>query len=92
VSDDGPGIPEAELETIRAGQETDLQHTSGLGLWVVTWGATLLGAEVDFDAGPEGTTVTVALPDRSDGSPPESTRRQRTERVTGTTLSDQERT
>ena len=68
VSDDGPGIPEAELETIRAGQETELQHTSGLGLWVVTWGATLLGAEVDFDAGPGGTTVTIALPDRNDGS------------------------
>ena len=31
----GPGILQEELETLRDGEGTDLQHGSGLGLWVV---------------------------------------------------------
>ncbi|MXR41399.1 PAS domain-containing protein [Halobaculum sp. WSA2] len=63
VADDGPGIPEAELEGIRSGTETALSHGSGLGLWVVRWGTRLLGAELSFeDRDPTGTVVTVRLP------------------------------
>ncbi|MFC7098310.1 histidine kinase N-terminal 7TM domain-containing protein [Halobaculum marinum] len=63
VADDGPGIPDAELESIRAGTETALSHGSGLGLWVVRWGTRLIGAELSFaDRDPTGTTVTVTLP------------------------------
>jgi len=32
VLDDGPGIPDAELEAVEAGEETALRHGSGLGL------------------------------------------------------------
>jgi signal transduction histidine kinase len=35
VVDDGPGIPDDEFDAIEAGEETDLQHGSGLGLWIV---------------------------------------------------------
>ncbi|WP_435063244.1 histidine kinase N-terminal 7TM domain-containing protein [Halobaculum sp. EA56] len=65
VADDGPGIPEAELESIRSGTETALSHGSGLGLWVVRWGTRLLGADLSFDdRDTTGTVVTVALPER----------------------------
>jgi len=66
VADGGPGIPKAELETLRAGTETDLKHGSGFGLWVVTWGAELLGSDVTFESGADGTTATFCLPDQRD--------------------------
>ncbi|MFB6298485.1 MAG: ATP-binding protein [Salinirussus sp.] len=69
MSDGGSGIPEAELDPVRSGAETDLQHGSGLGLWVVQWGTELLGSEIDFDTGPEGTTVSLTVPDRGDPAP-----------------------
>ena len=62
VADDGPGIPENELETIERGTETDLVHGSGLGLWIVTWGVRHLGGEVVFESSEDGTTVRVMLP------------------------------
>jgi signal transduction histidine kinase len=61
VADDGPGLPEAELEALRAGEETSLQHGSGFGLWVVKWGAELLGDDVTFDVDESGTTATLCL-------------------------------
>ncbi|MFC7136582.1 sensor histidine kinase [Halobaculum litoreum] len=73
VADDGPGIPEPELESIRTGTETALSHGSGLGLWVVRWGTRLLGADLTFaDREPTGTAVTVRLPGSAlvDGGPP----------------------
>ncbi len=62
VSDDGPGIPEHELEALEAGGETDLAHGSGLGLWLVHWGVRSLGGSVDFAVDDDGTTVTLHLP------------------------------
>ncbi|MFB6189161.1 MAG: histidine kinase N-terminal 7TM domain-containing protein [Halapricum sp.] len=62
VADDGPGIPQNELDTIERGTETDLVHGSGLGLWIVTWGVRHLGGEIDFDSSDAGTTATVTLP------------------------------
>jgi signal transduction histidine kinase len=65
IEDDGPGIPENELETIQRGTETDLVHGSGLGLWIVTWGVRRLGGDVDFETGADGTAVAVSLPRES---------------------------
>ncbi|WP_256402959.1 sensor histidine kinase [Halorubrum salinum] len=36
VDDDGPGIPPAE-RAVLTGEETPLDHASGLGLWYVSW-------------------------------------------------------
>ena len=61
VRDHGPRIPESELEPMRAGRETPLSHSAGIGLWVVQWSVTSLGGEWSVDAD-DGTTVTVDLP------------------------------
>lgn len=71
VADDGPGIPEPELAVLRSGGETDLQHGSGAGLWLVTWIVERSEGELAFDTSAEGTTVTVRLPRVDDGVVPE---------------------
>lgn len=62
VEDDGPGIPEHELDAIRAGDETPLHHASGYGLWLVTWLVNQSGGRVTFDSDETGTRVRVTLP------------------------------
>lgn len=63
VADDGPGIPEHEREVLRKGEETPLQHGSGLGLWTVNWIVNAAGGELSItDSEPRGTTVTLTLP------------------------------
>ncbi len=63
VADDGPGIPERERAVLLEGEETQLRHGTGIGLWIVNWGVRELGGTIDFDerdAG--GSVVTVTLP------------------------------
>jgi methyl-accepting chemotaxis protein len=62
ISDDGPGIPAAELDSLATDEETPLQHSSGLGLWELKWGVEKLDGDLSFVPG-EGTTVTIRLPD-----------------------------
>jgi PAS domain S-box-containing protein len=63
IMDNGPGIPTHELETIKRGEETPLQHGTGLGLWIVYWTVSLYGGEVTFvDDSPRGTGVVLSLP------------------------------
>jgi len=49
VADNGPGIPEQERDVLVKGTESPLEHGSGLGLWLVNWGVTMLGGEVEFE-------------------------------------------
>jgi signal transduction histidine kinase len=37
ITDNGPGIPEGERQVLESGVETELDHVSGLGLWLVKW-------------------------------------------------------
>jgi len=75
VADDGPGIDEAEREVLKRGTETPLEHSSGLGLWIVKWGADEVGGNVRFeDREPRGTVVTVSVPIRDDGASRETAR------------------
>jgi signal transduction histidine kinase len=62
VADDGPGLPKNELAVVESGEETPLEHGSGLGLWLVRWGSRRLGAELSFDVSGDGTTATLTLP------------------------------
>jgi signal transduction histidine kinase len=63
VLDDGPGIPAHERAVLETGTETPLDHSSGTGLWLVSWVLTDLGGTVDIaDADGGGTRVTLDLP------------------------------
>jgi signal transduction histidine kinase len=61
VSDDGSGLPPNEIEVLEQAEESALQHGSGMGLWMVKWGADRLGGELSFDTS-DGTTVAIQLP------------------------------
>ena len=61
ISDNGPGVPEAELEPLRAGEETRLVHGSGAGLWVIDRVVRYSGGTVAFDTTGDGTTVRIVL-------------------------------
>jgi signal transduction histidine kinase len=63
IADDGPGIPEWELESLGTGEESPLGHTTGLGLWQLKWAVRTLNGELSFDT-TDGTTVEIVVPDR----------------------------
>jgi PAS domain S-box-containing protein len=63
IADDGPGIPDGELQSLERGTETPLQHGTGLGLWQLKWAVTTLNGELSFDT-TDGTTVEIVVPDR----------------------------
>ncbi len=72
VADNGPGIHEYERAVLERGRETSLEHGSGLGLWLIKWGATIAGCEVTFSENdPTGSIVTVEVPvlSRSESTP-----------------------
>ena len=60
IEDNGPGITEDEIETITTGEETQLEHSSGLGLWLVYWVVETSGGDISFETG-SGTTVTLSF-------------------------------
>ncbi len=63
VTDDGPGLPEHERAVLDLGRETDLEHGSGLGLWLVYWCVQAADGDVRFeDNDPRGTVVRVGFP------------------------------
>jgi len=64
VLDDGDGIPEQERDLINEGRmETDLEHSSGMGLWLVRWIAEFYDGTFRVETRPEGgSEATLTLP------------------------------
>ena len=62
VRDRNKQIPDIEIRTLSAREETPLQHGQGIGLWIVHWCVTVLDGTVEFDYD-DGNVVTVTLPD-----------------------------
>ena len=64
IDDDGPGIPDAEWSVVAGDREiTQLQHASGLGLWLAKWVADRHGGDLELvSADADGTTVAIDLP------------------------------
>ncbi|MXR43342.1 PAS domain S-box protein [Halobaculum sp. WSA2] len=64
VADDGPGIPDAEWSVVAGDREiTQLQHASGLGLWLVKWVSDMHGGDLRLmSADEDGTTIALDLP------------------------------
>ncbi|MFB6184459.1 MAG: sensor histidine kinase [Haloarculaceae archaeon] len=61
IADDGPGIPDYEREILQTGEETGLEHSRGLGLWLAKWVLEAAGGELAFEV-TDGTTARVRLP------------------------------
>ena len=62
VRDNGEGIPEHERAVINAGEETPLEHGSGLGLWVAAWAIQRSEGSLSFEVEePVGSTVRIEL-------------------------------
>ncbi|SEO43889.1 PAS domain S-box-containing protein [Halorientalis persicus] len=71
ILDNGPGIHEEERAVLLRGRETQLQHISGLGLWIINWIVTESGGTVQFQENdPRGSIVTIRLP-MAEGEPDE---------------------
>jgi len=62
ITDNGPGIPKHERRAIENGEETPLQHGTGLGLWLVYWAMSLLGGDIHIDDADPGTRIALQLP------------------------------
>ncbi len=62
IADNGPGIADYETSVLERGYETDLEHTSGLGLWLVSWIVTNADGHIRFEENePEGSIVCLWL-------------------------------
>jgi len=57
VTDDGPGIPQSELDVLDEGEETDLQHGTGAGLWLMHWVVEKSDGDLIFETTGKGTTL-----------------------------------
>lgn len=63
IRDTGSGIPATELAPLWATGERPLEHTTGLGLWLIYWLAESSGGELSVESdGATGTTVSLRLP------------------------------
>jgi len=62
VDDNGPGIPDHEVDVLEQQSENALQHGSGAGLWLVNWIAEMSAGSLSFDTPGQGTTVHLELP------------------------------
>lgn len=71
IADTGCGIPRAEMDILESYEETPLEHTDGVGLWMIYWIVRKCNGTVEFeDNDPQGTRIRVTLPRIDSGSAP----------------------
>jgi PAS domain S-box-containing protein len=62
VTDDGPGLDAEARRALARGEETPLEHTMGLGLWLVRWAVENVDGEMSVaESEDRGTSVTLRL-------------------------------
>lgn len=61
IRDQGPGIPKYESEILITGEESELLHGSGVGLWLAKWFVEQSNGEFKINSD-DGTTVTLSFP------------------------------
>jgi signal transduction histidine kinase len=70
VADNGPGVPEREQDLLEQGEESALQHSDGMGLWLVNWSGDEFDGTLDIETRPdEGTAVRLWIPAPKTGGP-----------------------
>jgi len=63
VWDNGSGLPEEERALLRGEREqTQLEHASGIGLWMVKWVIETVGGRLVFDTTEDGTQIEFSVP------------------------------
>lgn len=62
IADDGCGLPDYELQVMGNREETQLQHSHGLGLWLSRWVVEANGGDLSVESSAAGTTVSIRLP------------------------------
>lgn len=62
VADDGPGIPARERRILAADEETQLDHSLGMGLWMSQWILQEAGGDLRVGGGDDGATVELVFP------------------------------
>ena len=62
VADNGDGIPHAEIDVLEAQAETELEHSSGIGLWLVRYIVKQSQGQLSASTTSEGTQITIELP------------------------------
>ena len=68
VADDGPGLNDTDRRALLRGAETPLEHTQGLGLWLVRWAVEVADGTIDIEENdPRGTVVIIRLPTANNG-------------------------
>lgn len=68
ITDNGPGIPENEIAILRTGGETDLHHSTGVGLWLVRQLLAQMDGSLEIEAESTGTRIDIQLPRNSEKS------------------------
>lgn len=62
IEDNGPGISTYEIRALEEGDESQLLHSSGIGLWLVKWLCLFYDGAVTFEQLPaDGTLVTLTF-------------------------------
>ncbi|QLD85964.1 MEDS domain-containing protein [Natronomonas halophila] len=62
IRNPGPPIPDQDRRALREGRETALEHSSGLGLWIVKWVVEEAHGSLYFPNGDEECRVGIELP------------------------------
>ena len=62
ISDTGPGIPENETLILRSREENNLDHSTGIGLWLVKQILTRMDCSLAIEADSTGTRIDISLP------------------------------
>lgn len=63
LSDNNKYIPKSEWNIIKEGTETQLEHTDGIGLWILYWSITAIGGSINLIQNkPEGNTFIMQIP------------------------------
>ncbi len=62
VEDTAGGLADHEIEVLRRGRERDLQHSTGVGLWLIRWLAEYSGAKLIVHRTDQGSLMGLTFP------------------------------